>query len=85
LIARFIRFYGYDAFRNPAYPTTDKVIPVGLFFGLLGAMGPAMLAEQLAEVQAVAHGIALALNGKDPKVRAQTRKLIREAYPEEGV
>jgi len=40
-------------------------------------------AEQLTMVQAVAHGIGVALSGKDHKVKRVTKVLARLAYPEE--
>ncbi len=45
-------------------------------------MGPAMAAEQVEMMQAVAHGIGVALSGKDTKTKQATRRLVRRAYPE---
>jgi hypothetical protein len=58
------------------------VIPFRHFFLLLNALGHIMAAEQLRDVFAVAHGIQLVWNGKDAKVKVQTRKLVRAANPE---
>jgi hypothetical protein len=68
---------------SPHWGTRDGVIPHKLFFLLLGAWENVQAMEQLSEVQAVAHGAALAVNGKDFKLKAATRKLAALAFPEE--
>lgn len=65
-----------------SWPTRDGVIPWKLFALYSEAIGPALLAEQLQDTRAVAHGIALSLSGNEPKVKAATDKLIKQAYPE---
>lgn len=53
-----------------------------MFFLLLEAMSHTEAAERLHLAQAVAHGAAMAMNGKDAKVKNHTRMLARAAYPE---
>jgi len=74
--------YGYETLYNQKWQTRDHMIPFKHFFLLLNALGHVSAAEQLRDVFAVSHGIGLIWNGKDAKVRSQTRKLVRSANPE---
>lgn len=81
-ISRFLRTHGWHVYHNPRWPTRDHVIPIRLF-GLLDAVGEHVrAAEKLQLVEAVAHGTAVANNGKDSAVRSMTDRLTRFAYPE---
>jgi hypothetical protein len=58
------------------------VIPWRLFFLLCQAMEHSQSADQLSDAQSTALGAALAMNGKDSKVRSAVRRLSRAGYPE---
>lgn len=82
MIARFIKAYGHDFFFNQRWPTRDHIIPFKHFFVMLNALGYVNAAEQLQDVFAVGHGLAMVWNGKEARVKSQTRRLIRGANPE---
>jgi len=58
------------------------VIPHRLFGLLVGTIDAVDAVDELGGARSTALGYAMARQGKDPKVRAAQRSLIRRAYPE---
>ena len=82
IIGRFIRFWGAGLYYNrERWDTRDGVIPFRVFYVLMDAMDAVDAGEQLRDAMAHAHGQAIAENGKDSKVRSQTRRMMRRADP----
>jgi hypothetical protein len=52
-----------------------------MFFLMLRAGQHVAATEQLIATLAAAHGMAMVWNGKDAKVKSQTRELIKDANP----
>lgn len=86
LLARFeTRFPGLYAGPRWQGVTRDRVIPYRLFWLFLAETdyrGSLEATDRLRLALAAAHGQAIAWGGKDPKVKQQTRRLIKLAYPE---
>lgn len=80
-LARFTRWYP-GLYRQAQYPTSDGVIPVRLFWGLMQARPAVMAEERLQMNRAVGLAIARAMS-EDPKVAATERAERREAFPED--
>lgn len=80
-MAHFIATYGWETWSNPTWPTADHVIPYKLMVLLLEATGSVKAIEQLVMANALAHGVSIAWQGKDTRVRRLTRKLARRAFP----
>lgn len=64
MIANFIRFYGYDAWYNPSYPTTDKIVPHMMFFHMFSSIQNIEARERLNITHATFHSGAI-INGAD--------------------
>ena len=82
-IAQFIRCYGAGTFRG-GWPTRDGVIPWALFWALYTQIPRLAALERIHESTAVAHGIAVAFSGTDPRVQAFQRRELAEAFPGEA-
>lgn len=67
---------------NDRWKTRDHVIPYKMFWMMLNAAGHVEAREQLQQALAVAHGTAISQSGKQGKVKAHTRRLMRAANPE---
>jgi hypothetical protein len=57
------------------------VIPHGLFDLFEEVLFNVAAFERLGAMQAVAHGQAVAMNGKNSAIQAETRKLSEQAFP----
>lgn len=80
LVARFIRVYGAAAFRG-AWPTGDGGIPFRLFFVLFQQIPALEAGERIEAIEAGRMAEALSMAPKDPKVRAEMRRLAKLALP----
>lgn len=63
-IALFIRFYGYDLYRNSNHPTSDKVIPFKLFELLNNSLGRVVSFEISMNIHAATLSAASIQGGK---------------------
>jgi hypothetical protein len=63
------------------WQTRDKVIPFRLFDLFEEATYNLAAFEKLNMMQAVAHGQAVAMNGRSSAIQAETRKLTEQAFP----
>lgn len=70
---------------NPGlWPTRDGVVPYRLFFQVVGDLNHLKARERFELVMGTAHAIALSIAGKKEvqRIKAMTRKLSKEAFPE---
>lgn len=69
------------AFRSTTYPTRDGVIPMYLFDAMLSVMHNVSDRARFSQALSVAHGIGMAMAGKDPGTMQLTRQLADSALP----
>jgi hypothetical protein len=81
VVARFCRLYP-GLYHSPQWPTTDGVVPYGLFVLLMRARRHVIAEDRMAMTHAVGIAIRLAMSGADD---GATRSLVeqerREAFP----
>lgn len=75
--ARFVAAYGIGTWMNPCWPTTDHVIPWGVFALALIRMPSVRALQRYDEMRAVRLG-----TGAGPGLTDAINKTFREAYPE---